>query len=366
MGSTTRSASTEAVYTARMRVIVCGLLLLGCGTAPVTGGDGGGGTAGGSSGGGAGGSSGGSAGGSAGGADTDAGIGWQPRPSLPASRQETGVAALGGEVYVVGGFIPGGTVVGTVEAYDPATRSWRDAGTLPQAMHHANVAAVGGKLYVVGGLTGLSFTASRSVYEYDPATRQWTAKAPMPAGTERGGAAVGVIGSRIYLAGGFRGGSVADFSSYEPATDTHAALAPLPAARDHLVGGAVGTSFYAIGGRRNGVTAIDGRVDRYDTSVGGWTAAAPMLTPRAGSAAGTWGTRIIVAGGEGNRAGSSTVFPQTEIFDTVANSWADAGTMRTPRHGTGGAAVDGVFYMPGGATAEGFGATATVEAIAFP
>lgn len=292
---------------------------------------------------------------------------WFPLPSLPAPRQETGVAALDGDIYVVGGFTSAG-VVPTVEAYDPVAMSWRDAGSLPLAMHHANVAAVNGKLYVVGGLTGGNFAASRAVFEYDPATRQWTSKAQLPAGTERGGAGVAVSGGRIYLAGGFRQGSaVADFSSYDPATDMHTALTPLPAPRDHLVAGAVGQFVYAIGGRNGGITALDGRVDRWNTLDGGWSSAAPMLTPRGGCAAGVSGSRIIVAGGEGNRSGPATnVFPHVEVLDTVTNTWADAGVMRTPRHGTGGAVVNGVFYVPGGATVEAFGATGLVEAVPFP
>ena len=358
------------------RLVLC--VLLACSGPPgvADGGSGGGSVTGGGSGGATGGGSGGGSapGGGAGGgtatgdgSGSDAGFVWVALPSLPVPRQETGVAALGGDIYVVGGFTGAG-VVPTVEAYDPASRSWRDAGVLPLAVHHANVAAVNGKLYVVGALTGLNFAATRAVYEYDPATRTWTPKAQLPAGTERGGAAVAVAQGRIYLAGGFRqGAAVADFSSYDPSTDTHAPLAPLPVARDHLVGGAVGDSIFAIGGRSGSITALDGRVDRYDIMDGGWRSAAPMLTPRGGCAAGVSGTRIIVAGGEGNRSGpASNVFPHVEVFDTVANSWADAGVMRTARHGTGGAVVNGVFYVPGGATVEAFGATDIVEAVPFP
>jgi hypothetical protein len=40
--------------------------------------------------------------------------------------------------------------------------------------------------------------------------------------------------------------------------------------------------------------------------------------------------------------------------------------MTTPRHGTGGAVLGRVFYVPGGADVEAFGAVATVEALVFP
>ncbi len=325
------------------------------------------GTGGGAATGGGAGGSGGSGGGST---SSDAGPPvWFPLPSLPSPRQETGVAALGNEIFVVGGFNGQGSMVPTVEAYDPVSSSWRDAGSLPIPLHHANVAAVNGKLYVVGAL-GNAFAALRVVYEYDPATRQWSSKTQLPAGTERGGGSVGVAGGNIYLAGGFRqGNAVADFSRYDPVADQHVALTALPAARDHLMGAMVGDLFFAIGGRRGGIAALDGRVDRFDVSRpdAGWSMAAPMLTARGGCSAGVSGTRIIVAGGEGNRSGpASNVFPHVEVFDTVANTWSDAGVMRTPRHGTGGAVLNGVFYVPGGATIEGFGATDLVEAIPFP
>jgi len=329
-------------------------------------------TAGGST---AGGTSGGSstAGGSSAGGATAGGsaqpvIGqWVQLPSLPVQRQETGVAALNGELYVVGGFINSTTIVPTVEAYDPDAGTWRDAGSLPISIHHANVAALNGKLYVVGGLV-TGFAATRAVYEYDPATRQWTPKTQMIPTTERGGSGVAVVGNHIYIAGGFRGGAVADFSRYDPVTDMHEVLAPLPAQRDHLVAGAVGPVIYIIGGRNSGIAAVTPRVDRYDTRDGGWSLAAPMLTARGGAAAGVSGSRILVAGGEGNRAPGNPngVFPQVEVLDTALNVWLDGGVMRTPRHGTGGAVIDGVFYMPGGATTEAFGATPTVEAVPFP
>ena len=85
-------------------------------------------------------------------------------------RQETGVAALDGEVYVVGGFALGGGLVPRVEAYDPATDSWRTLGDFPTiGVHHANLATVGGRIWALGHLTGLTFDAVGDVWSYDPA-----------------------------------------------------------------------------------------------------------------------------------------------------------------------------------------------------
>jgi N-acetylneuraminic acid mutarotase len=298
----------------------------------------------------------------------DAG-GWIPLPPLARGpRQETGVAALGGKIYVVGGFDAAGVVVSTVEAYDPATRAWSMVAPFPRVLHHANTAAVGDKLYVVGMLADGTFRAIGDTYVYDPATNTWSMKTALPIGQERGAGGVAVIGTKIYVAGGFRAGnSVADFTSYDTATDMHATLPPLMQASDHLVAGAVNGVVYAIGGRFGGITGLLGNVVAFDPAAGTWSARAPMITPRGGCAAAVVrGDRIVVAGGEGNAAATSGVFPQVEVFVPASNSWYSLPNMRTPRHGTGGASIGNTFYVPGGAAVQAFGASAEVESIDVP
>jgi len=290
---------------------------------------------------------------------------WTALPPLGAGpRQETGVAALDGKIYVIGGFNSAGVVVPIVEAYEPSSRSWSTVAPFPRPVHHANTAAVGGKIYVVGALIEPTFRAIGDVYAYDPASNAWSPKTSLPSGQERGACAVSVIGTKIYVAGGYRAGNgVADFSSYDTASDVHAALAPLAQAADHLVGGAVGGIVYAIGGRFGGITGLLARVAAFDPSAGTWSERAPMITPRGGTAAAVVRDRIVVAGGEGNTAATSGVFPQTEVFVPADNAWFSLPNMRTPRHGTGGAAIGNTFYIPGGASVQAFGASAEVESI---
>jgi len=288
-------------------------------------------------------------------------LAWKSLPPLPGGpRQETGVAALDGKVYVVGGLTSATSTVATVEAYDPATNTWSSVAPLPNALHHANTAAVNGKLYVVGALADLTFRAIGNVYAYDP-QMGWSAKTPLPVGQERGASAVAVVGSKIYVAGGNRGASVVDFSAYDTEADAHVSLPPLPAPRDHLVGSAIGTRVYAIGGRAGG--SLYGSVDAFDTMTGSWATVADVRTRRAGSAAAAFGDRIVVAGGEGNLDSPVGVFSQTEAFVPATNTWLVLPDMRTPRHGTGAAVIDYAFYVPGGATQQGFGATDVVEAL---
>jgi N-acetylneuraminic acid mutarotase len=293
--------------------------------------------------------------------------GWFPLADVGGGPiQEIGVAALDGKLYVVGGFDAGVQLTDAVQVYDPDGNSWSLAAPLPEPVHHSNVAVVGGKLYVVGAmvLEGFNFVPIADVWEYDPTADEWIDRAPMPAGTERGASAVGVIDGRIYVAGGLRGGAVSDVSSFDPAANEwDTSLPPLPRASDHLAGGAVGGTFYAVGGRNGGITSLQADVSAY-TPGGAWESRAPMPTARGGCAAAVVGSRIVVIGGEGNAAQASGVFSEVEAYDTAADQWEALEPMRTPRHGMGAATIDGLVYVPGGATTQGFGAVDTHEAIA--
>jgi N-acetylneuraminic acid mutarotase len=289
---------------------------------------------------------------------------WQPLPKvLGGAIQEIGVVELDGKIYVIGGFTGGGEIVPDVRVYDIAAGTWSDAAPVPQAIHHANAAAANGKIYVVGALQSFSFVPIGNVWEYDPVDNDWTSKSPLPEPYERGASAVGVVGGVIYVAGGTgAGGTVAHLTSYDPQSDMHnTTLAPMPEARNHLVGAGVGGKFYAIGGRSE-FPGTNARVDEYDPVGDSWTPRQPMPTARGGMAAGVVDGKVIVVGGEGN-TNQSGVFPQAEMYDPQANEWTSLPDMLTPRHGTSAAGSQGKLYVPGGATQGGFGAVDTFEVL---
>ena len=287
-----------------------------------------------------------------------------PLPDGP--RQEVGVAALGSKIYVVGGFAGGLSIVADVVVYDPATDSWTSLAPLPAARHHTNLAAVGGKLVAAGSSEGIFFTARGDTWIYDPATDLWSVGASMPPGTERGASAVGVLGDQVIVAGGLRGGgAVSNVSSYDPALDAWTELPDLPEALDHLVGGVVDGIFYTAGGRHGDTGSHISRVDAWDPAVGAWQSRAPMPTSRGGAAAGVVGGLLVVVGGEGNDNAASGVFDEAEAYDPITDSWTTLPPMKTPRHGTGAAGLDGRLYVPGGADVELFGGVSTHEALVF-
>ncbi|MGH7786421.1 MAG: Kelch repeat-containing protein, partial [Candidatus Binatia bacterium] len=290
---------------------------------------------------------------------------WLPLPALPGgARQEIGVAALGTQVYVIGGLTDTGQGVAAVEVFDTVGGTWTTTGGLPRPLHHIGTAALDGQLYSVGGFIRQSFSPATDVSRYDPTSGEWTAVAPLPA--PRGALAVAVRDGLLYASGGSGpGGSVAEHSVYDPQTDRWSPLAALPTPRNHLASVALGDYVYVIGGRSDGGgNANSAALDRYDPATDTWDALAPMPTARSGHAAAVLDGLIVVMGGEVNSANPPNfVFDQVERYDPALDEWTTLAPMAAPRHGIGAATVGGLIYVPGGATRAGFAATAHHDAL---
>lgn len=297
---------------------------------------------------------------------------WIDLASIPTPRQEHGVAAIGNTtIAIVGGNVPVGNFSQTTDSmqlYDIASNTWTTASPIPYKVNHPNVVGVGQKLYLLGGLAlgplspGLVFNwvASGASYVYDASTNVWTDIPPMPNGTERGSAIVGVHDGIIYLAGGMTvlqdgyQDAVNSVIAFNTTSDEWQRLpepaAELPESRQHAAGSVVGDALYVIGGRRYGQENTRNTVFRLDLTnqTAGWQTSPVMPTARGGVNGGAVGAKFYVFGGEGNPESSTGVFNQSQVFDTESQEWTELEPMRVPRHGTQAAAVGGLVYVPGG------------------
>lgn len=126
---------------------------------------------------------------------------WHDLPPLPTPRQEVGVAALEGKVYVLGGILADQSATGIVERFDTEAMAWESVAPLPEGaqLHHVGAAATDGKVYAAGGLNA-GFRGVRSVFAFSPLTESWERVADLP--WPRG--AMGVAGDEglLYSAGG--------------------------------------------------------------------------------------------------------------------------------------------------------------------
>jgi N-acetylneuraminic acid mutarotase len=283
---------------------------------------------------------------------------WTQFTPLPAPRQEVAVAAMGGRVWVIGGFGGNAEPMATVETYDPALNLWETRASLPEPVHHAAAAVVGNRLFVFGGYTGgrVRWTAQDAVYEFVATREAWEPRAAMP--TPRGGLAVAVLDGRVHALGG-SGESVTNAHEiYDPATNRWRAANAMPTARDHLAAVAFQGRVWALGGRASFVGEQYANVEIYDPATDSWRTGAPLPVGRGGLAAAALPDRILVFGGEA----PLRIFNATEMWEVNGQRWIAKDPMPTPRHGIGTAVIDGRIFVPAGGTRPGFAATTVNEA----
>ena len=268
-----------------------------------------------------------------------------------APRQELAAAELDGLIYTVGGLVGSATAN---EIYDPVDDLWSVAADFPLATDHAWAVALGGVLYVGGG-------SSNRVFSYDPALDAWNEVASS-AFVHGGTPAAAVLDGRILVAGGSGGGMLGnEVEAYDPATDEWTLLEPMSCARNHTAGGVIGGRLYVAGGRPGNQSCLE----VYDPAADAWTRKAPLPTGRSGIAGAVVADCFYVFGGEGNPADPNGIFHEVEAYDPASDEWTQLPPMQTGRHGIYAAVLGNVVYLPGGATRQGFGATGVNEAYAF-
>lgn len=290
--------------------------------------------------------------------------GWSLLAALPASNSETGVAALDGKIYVIGGYPSDRKTVATVQVYDSATDRWQIVAPLPVALNHVMAAAVNGKVYVIGGQTTESSDPDKAgfvntVYEYDPQADRWTPRAPMP--TRRSAGAAAVVDGKIYVAGG-RPPRGADFAVYDPKTDRWAVLPNLPTPRNHLAADAIDGKIYVVGGRFEGGfrSPQSDAVEVFDPKTNQWSKRRPMLRPRGGVNGIAANGCFHLFGGEGNAGHPYGIYADHDYYNPVTDTWHKLGDMPVAVHGvTGMALINGLIHFPGGGITQG-GSTGSV------
>ncbi|MFL6800081.1 MAG: Kelch repeat-containing protein [Xanthobacteraceae bacterium] len=293
---------------------------------------------------------------------------WSVASVMPSGTGDSGVVALDGKIYVIGGstfrahVLPNSSDMGsgtwgsTVNyEYDPAADRWRERAPLPMGLSHINVVAVNHKLYTFGGFGNLVHVDAKNVaLVYDPATDIWQTLAPMSAAL--GATGVAEVGGKIHVLGGRpREPLPVNFHEvYDPASNTWAKKSPMPQARDHLGVVAIDGKIHVVGGRTKGQVDNVGDHDVYDPATDQWTKAAPMPTPRSGGAAVYYQGLLLYLGGEcrkpdpNAKLGGGEAFDENEAYDPKTNTWVTLAKLPTGRQAIGAASDGSAAYVPGG------------------
>jgi N-acetylneuraminic acid mutarotase len=298
---------------------------------------------------------------------------WDAGPALPVPMAEVAGGVIGGKMYLFG------SGSGATLSYDFAAGAWSSPTALAQRPHkgdHHAAEVVNGKLYLFGGMGGGS---EGQVQIYDPATNRWSAGADMPFAA--GSSASAVIRGKVYVAGGIVGSSTtARTACYDPATDTWTELAPMPRARNHAASATDGRKLFVFGGRGPGSgdsnTVANGfdTVQVYDPATNTWVTSddpsarlRPLPQARGGMGKAVfYKGQFYVLGGEtltGAGATASRVYNRVDVYNPLSNTWRLAAPLPTARHGIFPLLYAGRLYVAAGGTRAGSSASSLLEVL---
>jgi N-acetylneuraminic acid mutarotase len=296
---------------------------------------------------------------------------WQLGDSLPVALSEVAGGVIGDFLYLVGQGDRG------TLALNLATGQWDPPGRHPARIspgNHQAAEVVNGKLYLLGGINWFSDSI---VQVFDPTTDRWSLGPRMPFPT--GSAASAVIDGTIYLAGGIEGDTTTrQAARLDPLTGLWTRIAPMPRARNHAASGTDGHRFYIFGGRGPGsgdsnviangfddVQIYDPALDTWTVSGAGADAPAPLPQARGGMGKAAFRDgEFYVMGGEtrtGAGATGSHVYTRVDIYNPQTNRWRLGPPLPTGRHGIFPLAVDGAIYVAGGGSTSGASRTPVLE-----
>jgi N-acetylneuraminic acid mutarotase len=240
---------------------------------------------------------------------------WIRMAPMPTRRYCFGLCVLDNEVYACGGkTLSTNRATCSVERYTPATGTWATVQEMPVAIYLHSACAIDTMLYVVGGVGPLG----RAVpcLRFDRHSEEWQELAPMPAW--RGNAAVGVVGTSLFVAGGMDLVGTCTSKSlfkFDTVTTMWSTLACLPARVSHAAAGVLEGKLYVIGGFSDGRPANTLFV--YDPEPNTWTTASSMPTSRGLADAFVREGRIFVVGGYGTGKTLCVV----ESYDPRTDTW---------------------------------------------
>jgi len=264
--------------------------------------------------------------------------------------EESGAAAAGGKLYVIGGFDAAGNSLRSVWVTDGS--EWSAGPRLPLGLDHTSAATLDDHVYVAGGH---SFGRdSGRLFRLDGSS--WTELSSMRHG--RGGHALLAAARKLYAIGGNTAlANVLPAEVYDPQTNAWSDLPALPVPRNHVSGFVFGANVCVAGGR----SPTTARVDCFNFESSSWVRLPDLPRPTSGAGAATLNDgSVVILGGQDAQ--------ETSINDQFARlpdpgAWTATGAMLIPRHGFELAMFEGRAWACGGGTLPGLHPVATCTSV---
>jgi len=265
---------------------------------------------------------------------------WTEATPCPVPRFEANGVVVDDELWVMGGFLSSSlNVTKRVDIYDPSNDSWRLGPELPDAETHLGVANVGSDILLVGGFNGnvLTRTTTAGVWRWIAAEASWTAGPALP--SPRAATAAALVGMQMHVAGGLAQDGDTDSDDHVvwdlagPGVWTSAA--PLPKPRNHGGGAASHGLLFAVSGRHgwDEIAGDDPALHAFDPAKGSWSERAPMPTARSEIGAATItlpdGRLLVVGGSVAGKQPSGDVL----VYDPSLDLWSTLPSLPVPLKG---------------------------------
>ncbi|HWD09557.1 MAG TPA: kelch repeat-containing protein [Actinomycetota bacterium] len=261
---------------------------------------------------------------------------------MPAARYRTLGAAVGGDLYLLGGLDPGGVSSADIFRIDPASGAVAVAGHLATPTHGGAAVTVGNQVLVFGGA---DVSPNDLVQSFDPATGATSVIGHMPSARAD---LVGVlVGGQVVLLGGFNGSTfVTDVWTTADGT-TFSVLGQVAQPERYPAVAVVGTTIYLFGGlvaggEYNGTEST--AVQSFDVATGRGAVIGHLPEPLAHARAATVGGQVLVFGGWTSAGASAAVWR----FDPATGAVTPVGTLPEAVADEAIGVVGGTVYFASG------------------
>ncbi len=256
---------------------------------------------------------------------------------LPRSREAAVAFVPNGRIYALGGEYNNGNTNMPIMEYDPLANTWTQRASLNTGVSNVGAGVIGSAIYIPGGYSGDTASTKNLLQVYYPLQNRVETLTSDPLPAPRFGAGVAVYNSKLYVIGGSDDTLQAKNTVYEydptrPAGSRWQTKAPMPTARVYLGAAALDGLIYAAGGIPGGFTDLS-TVEAYNPATNSWSTVQPMNLPRGGVAVvgldtgtpGCGGFLYAVGGGYLDYTNTA------ERYNPLTDSWEPISSLNTAR-----------------------------------